>query len=256
MKITALLSLSLLSSVSYAELTAAEKKDIQQLIQAFKTNNVNVISQQVNYPLKRDQPLPAIQNASEMLKWFDQVFDAPFRQSIAASSLEDWQEVGWRGIMFKRGEMWLRSKADAPNEPLKIMVVNYSGAAEQKLRQHLLTQQKNKLHPSMRAFSEPKLVFKTQHYLVRIDELSNGQMRYAAWKHPFDVSSKPELVLNKGELRVEGTARNESYYFKSGPYRYEINYFRVGEKSNPPINLAVYKNDKIILNESGHLIEE
>ena len=249
------LSLSLLSTLSYAELTAQEKKEIQQLIGSFKANDIKSISQKIIYPLDRDKPLPAIKDASEMQKRFDQVFDSSLKKSIANSSIKDWDRVGWRGIMFASGDIWLRSKEDAPDEHLKISVVNYSGPAEQKLRQQALVQSKKALHPSIQEFSEPQLLFKTPTYLIRIDQLKNEEMRYVAWKGHQNQSKKPDLILRKGKLRVEGTANNEVYTFKSGPYTYEVSYDRIGGESDAPLHLKVMKNGQDILSQEGYFLD-
>ena len=249
------LSLLSFSVMASEDLTVQEKKSIQELIQKFKKNDVKAISQSIIYPLERDQPLAKIENAQEMQKRFDQVFDASLKKRIASSTLKDWERVGWRGIMFENGDIWLRSMEDAPKEPIKIRVVNYSGSVEQKLRQQALAQSKKTLHPSIQQFSEPQLLFKTATHLIRIDQLKNDEMRYVAWKGHQNQTKKPDLILKKGQLRLEGTANNEVYTFKSGPYRYEIGYDHIGGESDAPIQLNVFKNDQELLSEEGYFLD-
>lgn len=259
MKTVCVLALSMFSlSVSaYAEgLTAGEKKSIQQLIQHFKQQNIPTITQAIEYPLAREAPLAPIKNSQEMQKRFEQVFDQKIQKRIAQSTLNDWDRMGWRGIMFDQGEIWVDYDPDAKTVPLKIRTVNYSSDAEQKLRQQVLVQQKKSLHPSIQDFAEPKLLFKTATHLIRIDELKNGQMRYAAWKNHQDQSKKPDLVLNRGSYTTEGSAHNEIYTFKSGPYTYIAYNDRIGGESDSPLSLVVTNKDKQILKQEGQLLDE
>ena len=75
-------SVLLASSMSVLALTTAEQKQVDHLISLFKQNNVPAISQSIRYPLTREAPIPTVENAQEMQKRFNQIFDAELRQKI------------------------------------------------------------------------------------------------------------------------------------------------------------------------------
>lgn len=252
MKISKILSIGLMAFaqpvMSFAEpLTAEHQKVVSKLITAFKEKNVDLISQNVIYPLKRDKPLPTIQNAQIFKQRFDQVFDSAFRQKIANSSYEDWDTMGSNGIMFDSGELWL-------DEIGHIKSVNYSSPQEQNLRQKLLAQQKKTIHSSLKTYIEPKLSIKTDNYMIRVDEVKNGY-RYASWKTGRTQDTRPDLVINHGTVEYEGTARNHVYRFKNGQYVYEVWRQHLGE-TDIPAALVVKRNNKVILQQNAELIED
>lgn len=128
--------LGLCSLNAYAnDLSSEQKIAVQQFIQHFKNNDVNAIVKLVDYPLERELPLPAIQNAQEMKQRFNQVFDAKLTQNIANSHINDWDQYGWRGISLSnnqtQNDVWLRDDDnDSTGKNLKIIAVNHSSAAE------------------------------------------------------------------------------------------------------------------------------
>lgn len=250
--------LSCITTLTHADdLTQTQKASIQQLIGYFKANDVKAISHAVQYPLKRQNPLPSIKNPQQMQQQFTQVFDATLRQKIVKSNFNDWQAMGWRGVMFDSGEIWVSNVDDEenPKMPTKITAVNYSGSQEQKLLQTTLAKQKAKLHPSIRDFAHPELLFKTSQYLIRIDQMHTlGQYRYVAWKNNSDQSKKPDLILKNGTVEQDGSGGNHHFTFKSGPYIYEVHRQIIGE-SDADASLYVTKNGQDVLSQEGYLAE-
>lgn len=261
MKTLLIACLGLCSLNSYAnDLTSEQKAVVQKFIQHFKNNDVNAIAQMVDYPLKREAPLPAIKNAQEMKQRYAQVFDAKLAQSIAHSNVDDWEKYGWRGISLSnettQNDVWLRDKTnESTGTNLKIIAVNHTNAAEEKWRKQLLQQQKSKLHPSLQQFQEPIYVFKTKNHLVRVDQLDADTYRYASWKNNQNQARKPDLILKSTDFEVQGSAHNEIVRFKSGPYTYEVYRNRMGA-SSADMFLTVFKNDKEVLNEEGMLLPD
>jgi len=239
-------SLLMASSQPAFALNPAEQKQVEHIIQLFKQNNAQAIAQSIQYPLNREAPLPAIQNAKEMQQRFAQVFDAQLKQDIAQSKFSQWDAVGWRGIMLDSGKVWMSEG--------KITAVNYSSPAEQQLKKQLIAQQKQSLHPSLRSFKAPVFSFATQSFAVRIDELPNGQYRYASWKAGQAQSAKPALVLNKGTVQFDGSGGNHHYDFKSGSYSYTVERNIMGASETPEVNLTVKQAGKVILNQAGSLL--
>ncbi len=232
---------------AFAAGTNANTQQLQHLIELFQRNNQQAISQAVRYPLNREAPIPAINSPAEMLKRFDQVFDHQLKQKIARSAPQQWQEMGWRGWMLDNGAVWFDGE--------KITAVNYSSSAEQQYKEQLIGAQKKALYPALRNLKAPVLNFKTQSYAVRIDELNNGKYRYASWKANKPQSAKPDLILNQGSVRFDGSGGNHSYHFTNGPYLYTVTRQIMGETASPDAGLTVYKSGRLLLRQSGILID-
>lgn len=255
MKLGYMMLLGSLSVLTHADgLSKTQQASVEQWIQYFKQQNVGAIINAIEYPLTRPLPLPAITNTQQMQQKFSQVFDTHLQKKIAQSKLSDWSPVGWRGIMFHQGEIWISNVDDDPKAGSKMTAVNYSSQAEQALMKQALAAQKQKLHPSLRSFEHPELLFKTKDYLVRIDEIGGGKYRYAAWKNNQDQSKKPDLVLMNGKLKIEGSVGNHSFEFKSGAYRYYVERHIIGGESDAEASILVEKNGKILMQQEGNIV--
>ncbi len=91
--------------------------------------------------------------------------------------------------------------------------------------------------------------------MIRIDKLSDYKYRYASWKTIKIESSKPDIILNNGELEFEGSGGNHVITFSNGKYTYKIYRNIIGEDNSPDITFEVEKDGKIILTEDGTLTE-
>ena len=236
------------ASTAFANnLNTTETKDVQTLINLFKTKNITAISNQISYPLQREAPIPSIDNKAEMKQRFTQVFDPQLIQKIANSKTSQWDSVGSRGVMLDGGTLWLNGG--------KITAVNYSSQAEQQYKKQLTAKQNNGLHTSLKNFKQPTLQFKTSKFRVRIDELSNGQYRYASWGAKQSPSQKPDLIINQGKIIMDGSGGNHHFVFNRGTYQYSVYHNIVGSKETPAIQLKVTQKAKTILSQTGDLIK-
>jgi hypothetical protein len=152
--------------------------------------------------------------------------------------------------MLDNGVLWMA------NSDGIITVINYQSDFEKKLRKDLIDNKKKYLHSSLKTFESPTYKIKTKNYLIRIDELTNDKYRYASWKTTKKETSKPDIVMNDGELELDGSVGNQSITFVQGKYTYIIYRNSIGEKNSPDITLEIKKDGKTILSEDGTLIIE
>ena len=246
MKKLILLFLLSISSTAFANnLNSEQQEQVQHIINLFKKHDIDAISQSISYPLQRQSPIPSIENAAMMKNRYSQVFDAQLSQTIANSKLSQWSSMGYRGVMLDSGLVWL----DGP----EIRAVNHMSPAEQQYKKNILAQQKQMLHPTLKQFKDVALQFKTEKYQVRIDQLSNGNYRYAAWAASKAQSSKPDLILNNGSVTMDGSGGNHFYRFKNGAYQYTVYRFILGAE-DIDVELVVEKNSKEILKQAGEIL--
>lgn len=223
------------------ELNPSQTENIQKIIKAFQENDIEYISNNViKYPLKRQYPIPSIKNQEELKKRFSEVFDDKLIEEIKNSKIEDWSEMGWRGIMLNQGTLWL-------NFDEIIIAINYQSDFEKRLREDLIRKEKEQLDSSLKEFIEPTYKIKTKNFLIRIDKIDNSKYRYSSWKISKSESSKPDLVLLNGEIEYSGTIGYQYFTFKNRNYTYEIDI--------DATSLEVMKDNKTILLEKGELLE-
>ena len=189
----------------------------------------------------------SVENAEELKERFDSIFDEDLIRIITSSDIDQWSEMGWRGIMLDDGILWMDYDG-------KITAVNYQSKYEKKLAKKLTSKVKGDLSSDLRHnFKGEVYKFKTKNYFIRIDELKNGMYRYACWKKENPESTKPDLVLENGKIEFSGSGGNHVITFKNNIYEYKVFHNKIAASGIADITLVVEKNGKEILSEDGKL---
>jgi hypothetical protein len=247
-----LLAFALFTSLTcYAqseELEDFQVTNITTVISLFKQKQPDKISSMVDFPLRRSYPIPSIKSKDELIKRFDEVFDSILVEQIANSKIEQWSEVGWRGITLDAGTIWLDRDGD------KIRAVNYQSDYEKELQDKLIELEKSGLHPSLKEFKKPTYRIETKHYFIRIDELPDYKYRYSSWKIGEKETLKPDIILFNGYLEFLGSGGNHVFTFSNQNYIYKVYRNLVGEEDSPDFTIEVERDGEIILTEGGILI--
>jgi len=216
---------------------------VKKVIELIGKNDREAIANLVVYPLHRKVPLPSINTPSQFLEVFDEVLDEELLKAISSSSIsDDWADMGWRGIMFQNGALWL-------DEDGKITAINYQTEKAKRKRDILIEADKKNLHSSLQEFLEPILEWRTKDFRIRIDRVADEKYRLAVWPAQKETSEKPDLVLNNGELLPDGSGGNRHYDFKSGAYLYRCFVNEIGTADTPPGELKIYKRKKVVLSQ-------
>jgi hypothetical protein len=246
--------LALLFLLTAGQLPAQEtlREDHQEVVREFigwvKSGQKDSLAKHTRFPLRREYPIPSVKTRAEFIARYNDIFDKTITDKIVKSNpATDWEEVGWRGIMFGRGEIWIDTDGS-------LIGVNYQSQAEAKQMKALTDQDRKSVHPSLQRFETLEYVVETKTYRIRIDEISQGIYRYASWKLDKPMTEQPDLILKKGKLNFEGSGGNHNYVFKNGQYCYEIYFIELGEDDAPPARLYVRKGDNEILVEDATIV--
>jgi len=224
------------------------QKFISKFISEVKTGDKEAISKRINFPLKRENPIPSVKNKADFIKRYNQIFDKVLIEKITKSNpAKDWSEMGWRGIMLNQGDLWIDTDG-------KISSVNYQSEAELQIKNSLIAAQKKNVNTSISKFKEPVAILETSKFRIRIDDLGNDKFRYASWSIKNKMTDKPDLIIENGIFSADGTGGNHHYEFKKGVFRYECHFIVLGEKNSPPAALIVYQNGKKILLQDAKIV--
>ncbi|MFM9905412.1 MAG: hypothetical protein ACKVQJ_12685 [Pyrinomonadaceae bacterium] len=228
-----------------SELKKEQIQSIQKLINTFKTNNETKIADAISYPLGREYPLKYLRTKKDFIQRFDEIFDKGFLDHVVKSNISDWSEVGWRGIMFDSGTLWLGDDG-------KIMTVNYQSPKEKQLLAAAILSDKNQLPKALQDFERPVYLIFTKTYKIRVDEKSEGIYRYSAWKIK-NQKSEPDIIIGNGVLEFQGSGGNQTITFKNNGFTYIVSIYVIGSVDTPEATLEVSKLEKIILTEDGNI---
>ncbi len=225
------------------EMKKEYQKIVLHFIECVKNNKKDEIANMISYPFRREYPIPSIQNKKEFLARYDEIFDNYLKKRVSNSKVaNDWGEMGWRGIMFLDGKIWLDYDG-------RFVCVNYQSEFEKKWKEKLIRSEKDNLHSSIKEFKEPVCILETVKYRIRLDDLGKGNFRYASWSLSKSMNEKPDLIISKGEFVPEGSGGNHSYVFKNGDYIYECSIIEMGEEDSPPARLTIYKKDEEVFSQ-------
>ncbi len=260
MKKFLLIVLCLLSfNISYArsdeENGQNEAADVvQQFKNAVKTDNPEIIADYVVYPFERRNPLPDIQNKEEFIKNYEMIFDDDLKQAVNDSEIEDWESVGWRGIMLYNGLLWI-------DENGKLIAVNYGTDKAREYVAKWLQKDKERIYEPLRKYDANVYIFKTTTKLGRIDRISpegsrKSQYRLALWNRDGDMSGKPEVLIADGYVEYRGSANNTEYHFKSDEYEYVFFVNYVGPVDMPPYRFGIYEKAEDFYDAKSIVFEE
>lgn len=212
-----------------------EKRIVENFINIIKENNINKLSNLIAYPLNREYPLQKIVNKEGFIKYYDVIFDKNFISLIINSNFnEDWRTVGWRGIMFDNGLLWMDFNG-------KIYAINYTSKKEQEIKNNLIKKDKENLYKELKDYQKMIGIYKTKKFIIRIDEIDSDNFRYSSWKVGSSLKSKPELVINNCKIRYDGSGGNHSYVCLNNDYIYVVGINIIGTDETPPANLTIYK---------------
>lgn len=228
-----------------SEIKKGQIQSIQKLINTFKTKDRIKIADLIYYPLRREYPLKDVKDKNDFIKRFDDIFDKEFIDRVAKSKINDWSEVGWRGIMLDNGTLWI-------DDDGKIMTVNYQSLKEKQLLTNATQADKNQLPKSLQVFQKPLYLIFTTNYKIRIDEKSEGIYRYAAWKIK-NQKSEPDIIIENGVFEFQGSGGNHTITFKNNGYTYIVSINELGTVDGPDATLEILKQEKTVVTEDGKI---
>jgi len=242
-RIVSILLLLLVLPVGANALSPQYQNMVNDIIGVFATGQKEKIADLFVYPIPMQYPNPDILTEEELIRRFDEVFDDKLLNDISASDASDdkvWSAVGWRGIMFYGGDVWINYEG-------KIIKVNYVTTTQQEKVAQLISLQKETLHVDLKSFLRPIFEDDIGQYHIRIDLMEGHSYRYASWSKGKRISQKPDIIVMNGTITYEGTGGDLYYKFLNGSYEYRFSVFYVGTEDTPPGRLVVLKNGNLIL---------
>ena len=258
-KFLLLIACFLVINVSIANNNIEDNQNkISQIVQKFKdavkTDNPKIIAEYIEYPYVRKNPLPAIENKEDFINNYEMLFDDELKQAINDSKLEDWDDVGWHGIMLYRGMLWL-------SEDGKLKATNYYTDKAKEFIAKWYENDEKTIYEPLQKYDENIGIFITDTKLGRIDKINtdeyyNSQYRLALWDKNGKMSDKPEILISDGKVEYTGSSGNAEYHFKSGDYEYVFFVNHVGPMDMKPYEFGIYKNKKEFDYENLISIEE
>lgn len=186
---------------------------IDEIIRCIVNNDAQDLAALTQYPICRKYPLKDIENAEQMITYFDTLFDDSIKTLLSQASTSDWEEVGWRGYMFRNGLLWVSDTG--------LISINYESNKEKALRKMLIEREKNSLGYNIKEVGwEPECCYKDMDNgsVIRIDKKEDCY-RMSIYR------LKEQILCLYGIREIMGSLGNVVYTFSDGKRlgrKYEI----------------------------------
>jgi len=196
------------------------------------------------FPIGRRYPLRDIKDRADMVRRFNSVFDAGFRQKMKSAKPSDWHSYGWRGYCYgDSSELWVYDS---------LYAINYYSAQEQALYDQLVKKEMGSLHKSLRGdgwFPFCCYKNKTDGSIVRVDIRArkmlkeenlhkdgvalqypqlqafkvrgDEEFRLSIYPQGTALKGKPQTVMS-GYVDIGGSANMMDFVFKNGNIEIEF----------------------------------
>jgi hypothetical protein len=189
----------------------------KKILNLISQDNSSELAKYIVYPLKRPNPIPDIKNEKEFVAYYPILFDAKFKKLIPKFTQKEVLVrnglFGMVGDVF-HGEIWYDESG--------IVSINYFSDKEMSLEKSLTKKIQSVIHPSVKQWESNVFVGKSKNLLVRVDRLSNGDLRYVSWSKGKPINQKPDIVILQGEEVHEGTMGSTFWTFSNNNWRHTI----------------------------------
>lgn len=204
-------------------LSKLQQENLDRIVDMLKNGQVKSLSQWVNYPLRRDNPIPDISNAQEFTLYYPILFDPVFREKLSATTFTTENTISRSGMLgLFNGDLWMDYDG-------RIVSVNYSSEAEKKLHKMLEAEEAKKLHKSVRDYDSNIMNCRCGNDLVRLDYMDDGEVRFALWWNGAEMSTEPGVLVKGGVTEAHGSMGGVVYKFSGGEYDYWMDKVNMAE---------------------------
>ena len=196
--------------VKSGELAIEWRAGVKSIINTFKTRDLNEIAAIIDYPIGWKHPF-SIKNKKEFLQWEYLIIDDELIDMIANSSIEDWGQIGWRGVCFGPADVWLGDASYG-------LITGIRNETEDGNNWYSYRQKqiRDSFHPSVADYTVNEMDVFSDKYRFRLDRLEDESIRLAVWEVSSAVSTKPLYIINNGEEEWQGSGGYYYATFKSG----------------------------------------
>ena len=209
------------------------RPSVQSIINSFKSKDKEAIMNHMNFPeaiIGHNTESFIIKDRSEMLEYWDLIFDEPFVEAVGNSTFENWSQVGWRGVMYENGDIWTGKDGK--------IILNYVSAKGKDLVRRLDVKYREAIHPSVSSYERNMIDAKTGEYRLRIDRLSDD-VRLSIWLFKDNINKKPFKVIYNGKEHPVGTGGWYGASFYDGAIKYVYS-----EGGKYDAVFSIYKDEK------------
>lgn len=237
------------------EIDSLQHELVLQFIRGVQNENLKKLSKKVNYPLERENPLANIEDKKQFANYPLELFDDSLINLLLA--YEENPDIidltgsnGKFGIL--NGLIWFTEDGNLES-------VNYLSSKEVAELSNRTLEIKSLLHSSIQEYEQNYYIGETEKFLFRIDWLDDNytQMRYSSWSNGWNMSQKPDIILENGNYIKMGTGGGYQSSFINGDYVYVFDQVFMAEtEADMGEFLILTQNNKEISRERSIAVQD
>ena len=197
------------------------KKSVKKFKDLIKTNNPQLIAQNVVYPYSLGRGVPSVHNEQEFVEKYDIILPEYLREYLLNSPMDDW------GSGENLGGICLNDCPDAHLTDDGEMLSVKDSEELKRYREEYIAKEKQTIHPSLKNYNYNLYTMETKDWLIRIDDMEGlyevstqidipNIYRFAAWKKGKTISDEPDIIIDQGH--TEKDPEGYEYTFASSEY--------------------------------------
>lgn len=213
-----------ITETSDAEYFEHIKKSVKKFKDLLKTNNPQLIAQNVVYPYSLGWGVPSVQNEQEFVAKYNIILPEHLREYLINSPMDDW------GSGENLGGICLNDCPDAHLTYDGEMLSVKDSEELKRYREEYIAKEKQTIHPSLKNYNYNLYTMETKDWLIRIDDMeglyeqvipdedNKDNYRFVAWKKGKTISDEPDIVIEHGTKNDPFRWEGHEYTFTSSEY--------------------------------------
>lgn len=194
----------------------------KELHTAMSRQDVAAVALLVKFPLPINYPdgsTVLIGNVKALQTRFAEVFPLTVRSAVLNQKTHE-IFCKDKGLMYGRGELWVRVVDTHANERYRIFAINLPPVSGNRA-------------PYKRTALQ--FVCDAEAYRVVVDTERSGGLRYRAWNQPRELTNKPdiEIITGTGSLEGSGVCTHAIWTFKKGTSQFTVSELGCTDGSEP-----------------------
>ena len=218
------------------------KESVKKFKAILKTNNPQLIAQNVVYPFIIGENCPPLQNEEEFIQNYNIILSSELLSEIISSNKKLWHlDKNKDGIFYDSPYVQLSLNGDLTD-------LEYT-FQRKKYNEQCLLREKSEIYPSLQTYIRNLYILKTSIFIYRIDLIDGtsdtNKYRLSIWKIGQKFSEKPLKIINKGKLELYGSANNEKYIFLDNHKSYILQINTARALETPPFEIIITDENSV-----------
>ena len=233
-----------ITETSDAEYSEHIKQSVKKFKNSLKTNNPQLIAQNVVYPFAFSDNCPPVINEQEFVEKYNIIFTPKLLSQILSSDINMWHsDSKYDGIFYDNPYIHISLNGS-------LVDVDYT-LERNKYNERCILEEQNKIYPNIKEYIKNLYILKTSEFIYRIDLTAVGNIleqnkyRLSIWNIKQKFSEKPLKIIEKGKLKVYGSANNEKFIFKNDNKSYALQINTARAFQTPSAEIIVTTKDSI-----------